>query len=62
MNNEILAAVINTLGFEKCLYGTDGPYAYATQGRMLKRINRLNISDNEREHILGGTFLKMIGF
>lgn len=60
MNEEILADVVKSLGYQKCLYGTDGPYAHATQGRMLDRIYRLNLPDNELEHILGANFLEMI--
>ncbi len=60
INERILAAVINSLGYAKCLYGTDGPYANATQGRMLNRIHRLNLPRNEQEHILGANFLELI--
>ncbi len=56
----VLSAVIETLGATKCLYGTDGPYAEATQGRMLNRVLRLSISDNERERILGRNFMEMV--
>jgi hypothetical protein len=52
--------VIETLGAEKCLYGTDGPYADATQRRMLDRILQLSLSDNERDQILGRNFLELI--
>lgn len=56
----VLSSVIETLGAEKCLYGTDGPYADATQRRMLDRILQLSLSDNEREQILGRNFLELI--
>jgi predicted TIM-barrel fold metal-dependent hydrolase len=56
----VLSSVIETLGAEKCLYGTDGPYADATQRRMLDRIVQLSLSDNEREQILGRNFLELI--
>lgn len=59
-NDEILKAVINAFGYEKCLYGTDGPYANANQGRMLNRIYQLRIPDHEKEYILGATFLELI--
>ncbi len=61
MYDEILSGVIDALGAERCLYGTDGPYADATQARMLARIQRLSLSDQAREQILGGNFLEMIG-
>lgn len=60
MYEKILVGVIETLGVEKCLYGTDGPYANATQRRMLDRIFRLPLSDHEREQILGKNFLELI--
>ena len=56
----VLSSVIEILGAEKCLYGTDGPYAGATQKRMLDRILQLSLSDNEREQILGRNFLELI--
>ena len=56
----VLSRVIQILGATKCLHGTDGPYAEATQERMLNRIQQLSISDEEREHILGGNFLDLI--
>jgi predicted TIM-barrel fold metal-dependent hydrolase len=59
-DQEVLSSVIETLGVEKCLYGTDGPYAGATQKRMLDRILQLSLSENEREQILGSNFLELI--
>jgi predicted TIM-barrel fold metal-dependent hydrolase len=59
-NQAVLSSVIGVLGATKCLYGTDGPYAAATQGRMLDRILQLPISDDERERILGRNFLDLI--
>ena len=60
VDDGILARVIRALGAEKCLHGTDGPYANATQERMLQRILPLSLSDHEREHILGRNFLDLI--
>jgi predicted TIM-barrel fold metal-dependent hydrolase len=60
MYEKILTGVIEMLGAEKCLYGTDGPYGNATQSLMLARILRLPLSDHEREKILGRNFLEMI--
>ncbi|MBG7609849.1 MAG: amidohydrolase family protein [Anaerolineae bacterium] len=59
-NEKILLGVLETLSAEKCLYGTDGPYAGATQKRMLDRIVRLPCSDHEREKILANNFLELI--
>lgn len=60
MNQMVLSKVIGRLGSTKCLYGTDGPYAEATQGRMLSRISQLSLSDDEREKILASNFLNVI--
>lgn len=60
MYEKILVGVIEALGAEKCFYGTDGPYGNATQRRMLDRIFRLSLSDQEREQILGKNFLELI--
>jgi predicted TIM-barrel fold metal-dependent hydrolase len=56
----VLSSVIGIMGAEKCLYGTDGPYADATQKRMLDRILQLSLSDYERERILGRNFLELV--
>jgi predicted TIM-barrel fold metal-dependent hydrolase len=58
---KILSGVLAALGAGKCLYGTDGPYGEATQDRMLARLDRLPLSDSERERVLGGNFLELIG-
>lgn len=60
MNQGVASTVVEALGSEKCLYGTDGPYAEATQGRMLDRVLQLSLSDDERERILGRNFLDLI--
>jgi len=60
MYDKILVGVIQALGAEKCLYGTDGPYGNATQKRMLNRIYRLQLPDNQLENILGRNFLNLI--
>jgi predicted TIM-barrel fold metal-dependent hydrolase len=58
--DKILEGVVEALGPGRCLYGTDGPYANATQRRMLDRIMRLPLSDEQREQILGRNFLELI--
>jgi predicted TIM-barrel fold metal-dependent hydrolase len=59
-NQGVLSRVVGALDTERCLYGTDGPYAEATQRRMLDRILQLPLSDREREQILGRNFLELI--
>ena len=60
MNENIMARVVQELGAEKCLYGTDGPYTNSTHGRMLARIHQLPLSEDDRERILRTNFLEMI--
>lgn len=60
VDERILPQVIRSLGAEKCLYGTDGPYVNASQEMMLQRILQLNLSDYERDQILGGNFRELI--
>jgi predicted TIM-barrel fold metal-dependent hydrolase len=56
----VISSVVDTLGTEKCLYGTDGPYADATQARKLDRVLQLSLSVNEQGQILGENFLEII--
>ncbi len=62
MNQQILGAVIKSLGSQKCIYGTDGPYANATEERMLNRIRRLNLSESEQSQVLSANFLNCSGW
>ena len=60
VNEGILPTVIKELGAEKCIFGTDGPYANATQAMMLQRIHLLSLSDREKEQILGENWHKLL--
>ena len=53
-------AAVKTLGARKCLYGTDGPYAKAIQEKMVRKIERMALSDEAKERILGGNFQELI--
>jgi predicted TIM-barrel fold metal-dependent hydrolase len=57
----ILPKVIQELGAEKCLFGTDGPYANATLAMMWQRIDALPLSDRAKEQILGGNCRELFG-
>lgn len=46
---------------DKVIHGTDGPYAQATQDRMKDYVLELKLRDQEKERILGGNFLLLIG-
>ena len=61
VNGEIRLDAVKTLGAEKCLHGTDGPYGHAGQGRMAQAILRLPLSDAEKERILGGNLIELLG-
>jgi predicted TIM-barrel fold metal-dependent hydrolase len=52
---------IKALGAERCPYGTDGPYAHASQSRTLQAIDRMPLTEGEKERILGGSFTDLIG-
>ncbi|MCD8510561.1 MAG: amidohydrolase family protein [Bacillus sp. (in: Bacteria)] len=61
----LVAETVNALGYEKCLYGCDGPYDMTTYNEydysVKKRwVEELAISDEEKECILGKNFLKLI--
>jgi predicted TIM-barrel fold metal-dependent hydrolase len=60
VDDQVRVNAIKTMGFEKCVHGTDGPYADARQGRMLNYILRLPLSDIEKERILGSNFINLI--
>jgi len=51
--------IINTVGADKCLYGTDGPYDCPDHGRILDEIRQLPLSDPEKELVLGRNFVEL---
>ena len=57
---------VNTLGAQKCLYGSDGPYGYEdddgnySRNVVIDEIYDLPISDNEKDLILSDNFMKII--
>jgi predicted TIM-barrel fold metal-dependent hydrolase len=61
VSDRIRLEAVKALGSEKCVHGTDGPYMQADQGSMLEKVLRLPVSDSEKERILGGNFMGMIG-
>lgn len=62
LDERLRRQAVRSLGAEKCLYGTDGPYFYPDKdgrydhGRILGEIGRLTTSDEEKERMLGGNF------
>ncbi|MBB6452533.1 putative TIM-barrel fold metal-dependent hydrolase [Salirhabdus euzebyi] len=66
LNPSIVKQTVKALGYEKVLYGCDGPYGmtkfneydYAEKKSWIKQ---LPITDSEKECILGKNFLQLIG-
>ncbi len=54
VDQRVRLAAIHTLGAQRCLAGTDGPYCNADHGKMVENIARLPITDAEKECVLGG--------
>ena len=59
VDKEMRLDVINAVGAEKCLYGTDGPYDCPDHGRIVQEIRQLPISAAAKERILGRNFLEL---
>lgn len=60
VDEQVRVNAVKSIGPEKCVHGTDGPYAHANQGRMLNYILQLPLSDLEKERILGSNFNNLI--
>jgi predicted TIM-barrel fold metal-dependent hydrolase len=60
-------AAVRDLGPDKCIYGTDGPYGYPgtdglyDHGAILEEIERLPISDSNKEKVVAGNFMELVG-
>ena len=66
LNSSLVKKAVESLGYRKVLYGCDGPYgmkAFNEYDYSAKKdwIASLQISDNEKEYILGKNFLELIG-
>jgi len=60
--------VLKTLGPQKCIFGSDGPYGYPDpadglfdHGAILKEIVRAPLPDSEKELVLSGNFKAVTG-
>lgn len=66
LNRGFVHKVIQVLGAEKCLYGTDSPYGFLDKTRdydysVVKNwVETASISSGEKEKILGKNFLELI--
>jgi len=61
VDDQVRHGAIRALGAEKCLHGTDGPFANANQSKMLHEILRLPVSEREKRCILGDNFTELVG-
>lgn len=66
LSERFVRKVVRILGPEKCLYGTDSPYGFSDAtgsydyGRVKGWVDRLPVSDRDRDRILGENFLGLI--
>jgi predicted TIM-barrel fold metal-dependent hydrolase len=63
---KVAGMAIRKAGAHKCLFGTDGPYFHHGNDRFdyrrhIEKINELNLSDRDRERVMGGTFKELAG-
>jgi predicted TIM-barrel fold metal-dependent hydrolase len=66
LDRSILIGAIRALGSNRCLYGSDSPYGYPgpdgshDYGRVLDNIDRLPISEPDKNRIWGDNFTELI--
>jgi len=61
VDKKLLNKSIKIIGPEKCLFGTDTPYAHADAALRIKQwVEDLSISDIQKEQIFSENFLKLI--
>ncbi|MFQ6053858.1 MAG: amidohydrolase family protein [Candidatus Bathyarchaeia archaeon] len=66
LSESFVRQAVAAVGPEKCVYGTDSPYGFSDAngsydyGRVKGWMERLPISDRDRERILGGNFLGLL--
>ncbi len=56
---QVNETIVQTLGASRLLYGCD--YPYGMPGENLRRVQRLNISEEEKELLLGGNVRRLLG-
>lgn len=66
LSERFVRRAVRVVGAAKTLYGTDSPYGFPSAdgtydyGRVLGWVERLPVTDREREEILGGNFLRLV--
>jgi aminocarboxymuconate-semialdehyde decarboxylase len=59
-NKDVLMSTIAFSGVEKLVLGSDHPHQIGDMANCIKRINKLNISDEDKEKILWGNAAKLL--
>lgn len=52
---------VSALGAHRCLFGTDGPYMREGFGQAVRAVQDLPLPAQDKEGILGGSFLELTG-
>lgn len=65
LNRDIAVMAVKAMGYQKCLYGTDGPYGMSKGGsydysRIKRMIEQMALSEHQKEAILGDTFSNLL--
>lgn len=65
VDKKIMEAAVETIGAERCLFGTDGPYwgnknRPLNQGLLIKKIKEVFPKENVHKKILGANFAKLV--
>lgn len=67
LNEHLRNEAVKALGPERCIFGSDGPFGYEDQeggydhGAIIREIDRFPLSQREKERILSGNFLEILG-
>lgn len=67
VGEKTLKAVVDRLGADQCLFGTDGPFGFHDKagkfdyGLIKRRIEQLIPNPSDREKVLGGNFSRLAG-
>lgn len=66
IDENLARAAVNTMGAERCLYGTDAPYGFADENHSYDYtairgwVERMPVSAAEKERIFAGNFLNLL--
>ena len=66
INEKLARATVRAMGPDRCLYGTDAPYGFPLDdgsydyGEIRRWIERLPVSSEEQDRIMGQTFARLL--